>query len=85
MPEYGEVSKAWARKRLAWLDEELAGRPFVAGERYTIADIMESSEKLDKQLLDNALISAGLLEDTTAMVARLNKLLACIEDTHFAF
>lgn len=28
-----------------------------------------------EQLLDNALISAGLLDDTTAMVARLNKLL----------
>lgn len=39
VPEYGEVSRTWARKRLAWLDEELAGRPFVAGERYTIADI----------------------------------------------
>jgi glutathione S-transferase len=28
-----------ARERLAWLDAELAGRAFVAGERYTIADI----------------------------------------------
>ena len=26
-------------KRLAWLDEELADRPFIAGERFTIADI----------------------------------------------
>jgi glutathione S-transferase len=39
VPEYGAVSKTWALKRLAWLDEELASRPFVAGERYTIADI----------------------------------------------
>jgi TNF receptor-associated protein 1 len=31
-----------------------------------------------EQLLDNALISAGLLEDTTAMVARLNKLLESV-------
>ncbi len=31
-----------------------------------------------EQLLDNALISAGLLDDTTAMVARLNKLLETI-------
>jgi molecular chaperone HtpG len=30
------------------------------------------------QLLDNALISAGLLDDTTAMVARLNKLLETV-------
>jgi glutathione S-transferase len=39
VPEYGAACKRAAQKRLAWLDAELAGRPFVAGERYTIADI----------------------------------------------
>jgi glutathione S-transferase len=39
VPEYGEVCKAWAEKRLEWLDSELASREFVAGDRYTIADI----------------------------------------------
>ena len=39
VPEYGEVCRDAARKRLAWLDGELANRPFVAGDRYTIADI----------------------------------------------
>jgi len=39
VPEYGEVCRSAARARLAWLDAELAGRSFVAGERYTIADI----------------------------------------------
>jgi glutathione S-transferase len=39
VPEYGEVCRKAGRNRLAWLDGELAGRPFVAGERYTIADI----------------------------------------------
>ena len=39
VPEYGAVCKRAAQKRLAWLDAELAGRPFVAGERYSIADI----------------------------------------------
>ena len=39
VPEYGEVCRNAARARLAWLDGELAGRPFVAGERYTIADV----------------------------------------------
>lgn len=39
VPEFGEVARESARKRLAWLDEELAGRPFIAGDAYTIADI----------------------------------------------
>ena len=39
VPEYGEVCRTHALARLAWLDEVLADRPFVAGERFTIADI----------------------------------------------
>ena len=39
VPEYGEVCRAAALKRLEWLDRELAGRPFVAGDAYTIADV----------------------------------------------
>jgi glutathione S-transferase len=39
VPAYGEVCRRTALKRLEWLDGELAGRPFVAGEGYTIADI----------------------------------------------
>ncbi|MSU65581.1 MAG: molecular chaperone HtpG [Opitutus sp.] len=38
----------------------------------------EKAKLVAEQLLDNALISAGLLEDTTAMVARLNKLLESV-------
>jgi glutathione S-transferase len=37
--EYGEVCRTHAVARLAWLDEVLADRPFVAGVHYTIADI----------------------------------------------
>lgn len=39
VPEYGEVCRTQATQRLAWLDEVLSSRPFIAGERYTIADI----------------------------------------------
>jgi glutathione S-transferase len=39
VPEYGEVCRASATKRLAWMDGELARREFVAGPRFTIADI----------------------------------------------
>ncbi len=38
----------------------------------------EKATLVAEQLLDNALISAGLLEDPTAMVSRLNKLLAAV-------
>jgi glutathione S-transferase len=39
VPEYGEVCRENAIGRMRWLDGELAARRFVAGERYTIADI----------------------------------------------
>ncbi len=39
LPEYAEVQKKNAEDRLARLDNELANRKFIAGDRYTIADI----------------------------------------------
>ena len=38
----------------------------------------DKAKLVAEQLLDNALISAGLLDDVTAMVARLNKLLESV-------
>ncbi len=39
VPDYGEVCRATALERLAWIDQVLDEREFVAGERYSIADI----------------------------------------------
>lgn len=39
VPEYGELCKGAALKRLEWLDGELANRLYIAGDRFTIADI----------------------------------------------
>ena len=40
LPEAAEGLKATARDNLAWLDGLLAGKQFVAGDRFTIADII---------------------------------------------
>jgi glutathione S-transferase len=40
LPEAAEGLKATARDNLAWLDGHLAGKQFVAGDRFTIADII---------------------------------------------
>jgi glutathione S-transferase len=39
VPEYGEICRDMARRRLEWLDSELVPHPFVAGPHYSIADI----------------------------------------------
>jgi glutathione S-transferase len=39
VPAYAEAQKQNAEDALKWIDEELAGRRFIAGDRYTIADI----------------------------------------------
>ncbi len=39
VPEFGEVCRKHALARMKWLDEALARQPYVAGDRYTIADI----------------------------------------------
>jgi glutathione S-transferase len=38
-PDYGAVCKHNALDRLAWLDGQLATRKFIAGDKYTVADI----------------------------------------------
>jgi glutathione S-transferase len=39
LAEWGELNKPRVFEVLEWLDTELADRPFVAGDRYTVADI----------------------------------------------
>lgn len=39
LPEWGELNQPKAREFMEFLDSELASRPFIAGERFTIADI----------------------------------------------
>jgi glutathione S-transferase len=37
--EYGDIAREIALARFAWFDGELAHRPYIAGDRFTVADI----------------------------------------------
>jgi glutathione S-transferase len=39
MPEYGETQRETTRQQLQWLDAQIGNKPFIAGDRFTIADI----------------------------------------------
>lgn len=38
-PEYGAAQRETAQQQFKWLDEQIGNRPFIAGDRFTIADI----------------------------------------------
>jgi glutathione S-transferase len=38
-PEFGQIMRELVADRFDWLDGELAQRPYIAGERFTVADI----------------------------------------------
>jgi glutathione S-transferase len=38
-PEFGEIMREHVAARFEWLDQELGGRPYLAGDRFTVADI----------------------------------------------
>jgi len=40
IPEAAEGLKKIAREKLAWLDGLIAGRPFIAGDTLTLADVL---------------------------------------------
>jgi glutathione S-transferase len=39
MPEYGETQREATKQQLQWLDAQIGNKPFIAGDRFTIADI----------------------------------------------
>src|SRR5579863_4831484 len=39
MPEYAATQREAAEQQFKWLDEQIGNKPFIAGDRFTIADI----------------------------------------------
>ena len=40
VPQAADDLKTLAQEKLTWLDEQIAGRSFVCGERFSLADIL---------------------------------------------
>ena len=40
IPQAADDLKAIAREKLAWLDGQIAGREFIAGKNFTLADVL---------------------------------------------
>jgi glutathione S-transferase len=38
-PEYGETQRETVKQQLQWLDTQIGNKPFIVGDRFTIADI----------------------------------------------
>src|SRR5580700_4346029 len=38
-PEYGETQRETVKLQLQWLDAQIGNKPFIAGDRFTVADI----------------------------------------------
>ena len=38
-PEYGAAQRETVNQQLQWLDQQIGNKPFIAGDRFTIADI----------------------------------------------
>src|SRR5690606_7531952 len=39
VPAFAPLARTQVLERMAWLDRELAGRPFIAGDTFSVADI----------------------------------------------
>jgi glutathione S-transferase len=39
IPEYGESQREATKQQMKWLDAQIGSKPFIAGDRFTIADI----------------------------------------------
>ncbi len=71
-PEFGEIMREQVTSRLDWLDSELAQRPYLAGQRFTVADITALCA-LDFGKISNLRIKAETQPNLAAWYARVNE------------
>src|SRR5690606_41960050 len=53
IPHAADDLKACAQDRLRWLDGQMAGRTFVAGDRFTLADVRSEEHTSELQSREN--------------------------------
>ena len=69
--EWGEVSRENVAKKMVWLEGELEGKDYIAGDQYTVADILGQSPFV----LGKAAVKLPIpeeLENLTAWFARVS-------------
>jgi glutathione S-transferase len=71
-PDFGEIMREHVTLRTSWLDEELGQRPYIAGERFTVADITALCA-LDFGKVSNIRIDAATLPNLAAWYQRVNE------------
>jgi len=70
-PEFGEIMRELVAGRFDWLDTELAHRPYLAGERFTVADITALCG-IDFGKVSNIRINAATHANLAAWHARVS-------------
>lgn len=71
VPEFGEVMREHVLARFAWFDSELAHRPYIAGDRFSVADITALCG-IDFGRLSNTRIDPAAHPNLTAWHARVS-------------
>ena len=71
VPEYAELMREHVATRFAWLDEELGARPYMAGDRFTVADITALCA-IDFGKVSNIRIDAAAQPNLAAWHARVS-------------
>lgn len=71
-PEFGEIMREQVAARYAWFDGELAKKPYLAGDRFTVADITALCA-IDFGRVSKIRIDAAAQPNLAAWYARVNE------------